>query len=88
MLSEKDKQFMQYWEKEREKQNTFLSKILSGLPMAFIFSLPILLFVFAVYLFFSGMVYQGIADLAGDLYHDRHRCVLLHPVLFLLSHAL
>lgn len=52
MLSEKDKQFMQYWEKERLKQSTFLSKILRGLPMAFIFCLPILLFIFSVYLFF------------------------------------
>ena len=51
MLSEKDKQFMQYWEKERLKQSTFLSKILRGLPMAFIFCLPILLFIFSVYLF-------------------------------------
>jgi len=52
MLSEKDKQFMRYWEKERLKQSSFTSKMLSGLPMAFIFSLPILLFVFVVYLFF------------------------------------
>ena len=52
MLSEKDKQFMRYWEKERLKQNTFVSKILRGLPMALIFCLPILLFIVAVYLFF------------------------------------
>ncbi len=43
---------MQYWEKERVKQNTVTSKILNGLPMAMMFSLPILLFVFVVYIFF------------------------------------
>ena len=52
MLSEKDKQFMQYWESERVRQNTVVSKILGGLPMAMIFCLPILLFIFVVYLFF------------------------------------
>jgi len=51
MLNEKEKQFIVYWEVEREKQNTVLQKILNGLPMAAIFSLPILLFVFAIYLF-------------------------------------
>jgi hypothetical protein len=52
MLSEKDKQFMRYWEKERLNQNTVASKILRGLPVALIFCLPILLFILAVYLFF------------------------------------
>ena len=52
MLNEKEKQFLTYWESEREKQNTMFRKILNGLPMAALFSLPILLFIFAVYLFF------------------------------------
>ena len=52
MLSEKDKQFIAYWEQERLKQNTVVHKILNGLPMAIVFSLPILLFIFAVYIFF------------------------------------
>lgn len=52
MLSEKDKQFIIYWEKVREKQNTIEGKLLNGLPMALLFSLPIILLLFAVYLFF------------------------------------
>ena len=52
MLSEKDKQFIVYWEQVREKQNTLSGKLLSGLPMAVLFSLPIILLLFAVYLFF------------------------------------
>ncbi len=52
MLSEKEKQFIEYWEREREKQNTIASKILNGLPMAVLFSLPILLIIFVIHIFF------------------------------------
>jgi membrane protein YdbS with pleckstrin-like domain len=52
MLSEKEKQFLLYWEAERDKQNTVSSKILNGLPMAIIFSLPVFLAIFAVYFLF------------------------------------
>jgi len=51
MLSEKDKEFIIYWERVRERQNTFPVKLLAGLPMAALFCIPILLFVTAVYLF-------------------------------------
>ncbi|HMK05811.1 MAG TPA: hypothetical protein VK489_16535 [Ferruginibacter sp.] len=52
MLSEKEKKFLVYWEREREKQNTVTAKIMNGLPMAVIFSLPILLIIFVIYFFF------------------------------------
>ncbi len=52
MLSEKEEQFIIYWERSREMQSTFLSKVSSGLPMALVFGLPILLSVVIVYLFF------------------------------------
>ncbi|HMI78586.1 MAG TPA: hypothetical protein VK484_07320 [Ferruginibacter sp.] len=52
MLSEKEKQFIAYWERERERQNTVSGKIMNGLPMAIIFSLPILLIIFVIYFFF------------------------------------
>jgi len=51
MLSEKEKQFMVRWEKVREKERTVSEKIRNGLPMAVIFSLPILLFIFSVRIF-------------------------------------
>jgi Na+/H+ antiporter NhaC len=51
MLSEKDKQFLIYWEKVREKEAGFGRKLISGLPMSFIFSLPILLFMIIVKVF-------------------------------------
>ena len=49
---EKEKEFFTYWETEREKHNSVFRKILNGLPVAALFSLPILLFIFAVYIFF------------------------------------
>jgi hypothetical protein len=52
MITEKDRQFMHYWEQCRDKENTFISKLSRGLPMAIIFSLPILLLVIVVRLFF------------------------------------
>lgn len=42
MLKEEEIQFMLYWEKVREQQSTFMSKIMNGIPMAFLFSLPVL----------------------------------------------
>lgn len=52
MLTEKDQQFISRWEKVREKENTAMRKLVNGLPMAVIFSLPIILFIFAVNVFF------------------------------------
>lgn len=51
MISEKDIQFLRYWERVRESENTVSSKISRGLPMAFLFGLPITLSVVAVRLF-------------------------------------
>lgn len=52
MLSDKDRSFIQYWEKEREAQSSISSKLLGGLPMAAMFALPIILFILVVYLWF------------------------------------
>ena len=52
MLAEKEQAFLRHWEKERVKRVSMLNRILSGLPMAALFSIPVLLLVFAVYLFF------------------------------------
>ena len=48
MLSEKDIQFLRYWERVRDSESTFMSKLSRGLPMAFLFGLPILLSVVVV----------------------------------------
>ncbi len=52
MLSEKDKAFIRRWEAVRDKESSFRFKLLSGLPMAFLFALPVLLFFIVVKIFF------------------------------------
>jgi hypothetical protein len=52
MLTEKDREFMAYWEKARERESTFKHKFLTGLPVAFMFGLPILIFFGVVKIFF------------------------------------
>lgn len=51
-MTEKDKAFILYWEQNREAESAFISKLLRGLPMAFIFALPIVLSVVTVWIFF------------------------------------
>ena len=52
MISEKDKQFIQYWENVRERESSFQHKVLAGLPVAFMFGLPVLIFLGVVKIFF------------------------------------
>lgn len=42
MLSKKEIEFMNHWESVREEFGTIKSKIVRGLPMSLLFSLPIL----------------------------------------------
>ena len=52
MLTDKETEFLLYWERNREGQSSFISKLGRGLPMAVIFSLPIILLVVVVWIFF------------------------------------
>jgi hypothetical protein len=52
MLTEKEKQFISYWPTIRVKESSFKHKLLAGLPMAFMFALPILIFFAVVKIFF------------------------------------
>lgn len=52
MISEKDRQFIEYWEKTRERESSFKHKLLAGLPMSMMFGLPILIFFGGVKIFF------------------------------------
>jgi len=51
MITEKEIAFLRYWERNKESENSFLSKLIRGLPMALVFGLPIILFVVVVKLF-------------------------------------
>ena len=52
MISEKETAFLRYWERNREIEKTFISKLTKGFPMALLFGLPIILLVIVVKLFF------------------------------------
>jgi hypothetical protein len=52
MLTDKEQQFIQRWEAVRETESTFRYKFLSGLPVALLFALPILIFFIVVKLYF------------------------------------
>ena len=52
MLAQKDKQFIIHWEKVRQSESSFRHKFFAGLPMAFMFGLPVLLFFGGVKIFF------------------------------------
>lgn len=67
MLSEKDTEFIAYWERERETRNSFTDKFMSGLPMATLFSAPILLFIAAIYLFFPEWYTKVSARMPGSV---------------------
>lgn len=43
MLSEEEKQFLQYWEVNRDKDKKAFRQLLIGLPLGLVFTLPILL---------------------------------------------
>ena len=51
MISEKDVAFIRYWERNRDIENTFISKLMRGFPMALLFGLPIILLVVVIRLF-------------------------------------
>ena len=43
MLTEQEKLFIDYWDKNRAKQKRFFFQLLIGLPIGLVFALPILL---------------------------------------------
>jgi predicted tellurium resistance membrane protein TerC len=51
MLTDKEEAFITHWEQVRLREGGLLRKLLSGLPMALMFALPVLLLVIAVKLF-------------------------------------
>jgi len=52
MLKEEEIKFMEYWESVRDRESRFLNKLTGGMPMAMIFSLPIIFSLALVYFIF------------------------------------
>ena len=46
MLDEREKEFIQYWELHRDQEKKVIKHLLIGLPIGFLFAIPILLSVF------------------------------------------
>lgn len=67
MLSAKDKEFIAYWEKERERHNSVPARLIAGLPMAILFCIPILLLITAVYLFLPEWYTKVSNSMAGAM---------------------
>jgi amino acid transporter len=67
MLSEKDKEFIAWWEKERERLSSIQSKLIAGLPMAVLFCIPILLFISAVFLFLPEWYVKVSNSMSGSM---------------------
>lgn len=43
MLTKDEKLFLEYWEKNRDKEKKFLRQLATGLPIGLVFSLPVLI---------------------------------------------
>ena len=67
MISDKEKQFLQYWEANREAESTVSSKLLRGFPMALLFALPIILLVVVIRIFFPDW-YMKISDTSPGMF--------------------
>ena|SRR6218665_2986322 len=68
MLTERELQFIKYWQAERETQGRFATKLRNGLPMATIFALPIILFILAVYLWFPDWYMKVSGTTSGSFF--------------------
>ena len=66
MLSEKEIRFLEHWERVRDEQSGFLSKLSRGLPMAMLFGIPILVSIALVY-FLSPEWYTKISQSASSV---------------------
>ena len=51
MINEREEQFIQYWEQNRDLLKRPASKLMRGIPVAILFVLPILIVIIAVYIF-------------------------------------
>ena len=67
MLNAEEEKFIKYWEENREIRSSFSNKITSGLPMAMLFGLPVLLLIATVYFLFPEWYTKISAGLSGSL---------------------
>ena len=81
MLSDSEKKFMQRWETERDRLQSVSGKLISGLPVALLFSLPIIMSVILIW-FFSPKWYTKISNTAPGTFLTILIAVILCIVFF------
>jgi hypothetical protein len=60
MTNEREKLFIEYWERRRDREGNFLFQLLSGLPVGLLFALPIM------FILFSGKYWFKRADMVAN----------------------
>jgi hypothetical protein len=60
MMSEQEKNFVEYWEANRLKEKKLLKQLLIGLPIGILFGLPVLI------VLFSGKFWYKRADMVAN----------------------
>ena len=60
MLEDRERLFIEYWERRRDRESTLLFQLLSGLPIGLLFSVPIML------VLFSGRWWHKRADMVAN----------------------
>ena len=62
MLTERDKQFIEYWKKNRDKEKRVFRQLLVGLPLGLLFVIPIILNFFSGWYKRANMWARGHSD--------------------------
>jgi len=60
MLDQKEKLFVEYWERNREREKNILYQLLTGLPIGLLFALPI------IFILFTGRYWFKRADMVAN----------------------
>ena len=62
MLTKDEKFFIDYWEKNRDKEKRFLAQFAGGLPLGLVFALPVLVAVI-FHGWYKNMIYISLSQL-------------------------
>lgn len=75
MLDERERLFVEYWERSRQKEKRIVYQILTGLPIGLLFALPI------IFLLFSSRYWYKRADMVAN--SEMSPMVLIFAVLLI-----
>jgi hypothetical protein len=81
MITQKEIEFIKHWESVRIEHSSFSSKMKRGLPMAILFSMPIMFSIAAVY-FFSPEWYTKVGQKASGSFSPIFMAVFICILFF------